>query len=105
LWGLVGLLWLWNIFSAVRFAEGRPSPAAPLIITLVLFSYLMGWFVTEINMEKLVTKFPRTFQIFSEIAWPWKEGVAFRREEESLSAEAPFGIPCGTDAENPKRVR
>ncbi|HOA24691.1 MAG: phosphonate ABC transporter, permease protein PhnE [Aggregatilineales bacterium] len=91
--------WLWNVYDAWRTAHGNPLPLAQMIVIASVFSYVLGWRVTQIDTNKFLTEFPRTFRILTRVVWPWE--AAFEREEEVVQASAQFAIPCGEDSEIP----
>lgn len=95
--------WLWNVYDAYRSAQGKPLPIVQMILIAALFSYVLGWRVTQIDTEKFFTEFPRTFRILTRIVWPWD--VAFERDEDVVEASALFAIPCEGDGEIPEVVQ
>ena len=90
---IVALFWLWVIVNAVWLAsKRRPFAGALGLICVLGFVYLMGWQVTEVNLEKFFTEFPDTFSIFTRVMWPWKQAV--QREEEVSIVGTGFAVPC-----------
>lgn len=92
--------WLWNVYDAYRTAQGAPLPLLQMILIASLFAYVLGWRVTQIDANKFLTEFPRTFRILTRVVWPWD--AAFEREEEVVQATAQFAIPCEGDGVIPE---
>lgn len=89
---LAALFWLWQLLSAIWLAGARKfTPSLGLILVLV-FTYLIGWQATEVNLKKFFTEFPDTFRIFTLILWPWEASV--ERELDIVSATTDFANPC-----------
>lgn len=90
---IVSIYWLWVIVSAVLLAAHRRVIVRSLgLIALLLFTYLMGWQATEVNLEKFFTEFSDTFNIFTRIMWPW--GAAVERDIEMSVTETGWASPC-----------
>jgi len=90
---ILGLFYLWTIASAVYLSsrKSRFLPQMGLVLVLV-FTYLLGWQATEVNLVKFFTEFDDTFGTFSRILWPWNSAI--ERDEEVQIVEAPFFNPC-----------
>jgi phosphonate transport system permease protein len=98
---LTVLFWLWTLASAVFTARrSRFTPGLGLIIVLV-YTYLLGWQATEVNLRKFFTEFPDTFRIFTRVMWPWE--AAFERDQEIDVVQTPFVVPCH-EGELPEQV-
>jgi phosphonate transport system permease protein len=90
---LVGVYWLWVIVSAVLLASRSRVIVRSLGVTvLLLFTYLMGWQATEVNLNKFFTEFSDTFNIFTRIMWPWEAAV--ERDVEMNVTETGWASPC-----------
>src|SRR2546423_9998711 len=47
------LVWIWNLFDAVRSARGRGASGALPLLLLVILNFYAGWRVTELDPGKL----------------------------------------------------
>jgi len=90
---IIAVFWIWVIVNAVWLAsKGRAFIGALGLACLLGFTYLMGWQVTEVNLEKFFTEFPDTFSIFTRVMWPWKQAV--ERDLEIKTISTGFAVPC-----------
>lgn len=93
--GLLILFWLWVIVNAMKSAvHERFFPMLGLLFVL-LFTYFLGWQVTEVNLVKFFTEFSDTYNILTRILWPWDAAVVY--PEELLKVDNDFINPCPTD--------
>ncbi len=100
---LTGLFWAWVIGSAVMTAQNRRFTPTAGVLLVVLYTYLLGWEVTEVNMQKFLTEFGDTFNILQRVLWPWS--AALERGEVTENAETPWYNPCPEDlAELPEQT-
>ncbi|GAB4483220.1 MAG: hypothetical protein Kow00124_32530 [Anaerolineae bacterium] len=98
---LAALFHVWQIASAVRSAiQKKFLPTIGLLVVLA-FIYLLGWQVTEVDLQKFFTEFSDTFNIFTKVMWPWE--AAIEREQEMMVAITRFGNPC-VEGEIPEQV-
>ena len=70
LWALLGLFVLWNIYDAYRLARyEKTNPVLGFLLpTLVI--YVIAWQVTDIRLERLITRFSYATKIFNDIVHP-----------------------------------
>ncbi len=54
---LIVLLWAWNALDAHRLARGKPSPVFMGYLLAGIIIYYIGWQVTDINLDRLVSRF------------------------------------------------
>lgn len=93
LWLLIGLFWLWNVLDACRLAQGRgPASRLGLLIPVILI-YAIAWQVTDVNMDRLVTRFKDAQTIFFAIFHP----DLFEQERVEYANSIPFWLPCPAD--------
>ncbi len=100
---LAGLFWLWVLVSAV-FAAGKRRFAPTLgLILVLLFTYLMGWQATDINLREFFTGVPSTFKLLTQVLWPWDAAV--QREKTIVIGTTKFANPCpDNQADRPAQV-
>ena len=89
---IMGVVYIWSIWDAYRTAAGRPMPLRLLLVLGALVTYIIGWDVTEINLQKAVSEIGDVIPRLSQLAWPWDE--AFVRGVEVTEARAPVEVPC-----------
>lgn len=70
LWGLLGGFVLWNVVDAYRRArlESTTHWLALLLPTLII--YIVAWQVTDIRLERLITRFSFALKIWNDIIHP-----------------------------------
>lgn len=95
---LTVLFWIWVAGSAARAAVGERFFSTLGLLVVLLYTYLLGWQVIEVDLQKFFTEFPDTFNIFTRVIWPWREGAAWVRLEESAIVGTPWLSPCPDDA-------
>ncbi len=99
------LFWLWVMASAVRRASGGQFAPTLGLILVLSFTYLLGWQATEVSLQKFFTEFSDTFNIFTRVIWPWREGAFYERPEELRIVDTGWANPCPEDeSELPAQV-
>jgi phosphonate transport system permease protein len=91
---LVGIIVLWvlNIWDAYQQAKpGRPGGIGVFALIAVVF-FVLGWQISEIDLQKAVVELPDAIPPLSRVLWPWEAAVT--RETEVVSAVAPIVAPC-----------
>ncbi|MEE9307712.1 MAG: phosphonate ABC transporter, permease protein PhnE [Spirochaetia bacterium] len=88
----VAVIWLWNVWDAYRqAAEKRPGGFG--IFAMVLFTFFaLGWQISEIDVYKMIRRFPDATKPFAKVIWPWKAAVT--RDPIELRAAAEILVPC-----------
>jgi phosphonate ABC transporter permease subunit PhnE len=61
---------LWNIYDAYRLARGEVSPSWVGFLLAGAMLYYVAWNVTDINLDRLVTKFHDATVIMGELVHP-----------------------------------
>lgn len=71
-WLLVflALFWVWNVYGAYRRAQGKRSSNLVGILLPVLVVYIIAWQVTDIRLDRLVTRFGNALKIGNDIIHP-----------------------------------
>jgi len=90
LWLGLGLFWLWNVFDAYLLARGRPTFNKIGLLIPAIIVYFIGWHVTDINLDRLITRLPDTRVIFSALIHP----DLFERDRVTYSGRTSFWFPC-----------
>jgi phosphonate ABC transporter permease subunit PhnE len=70
LWALLGLFVLWNIYDAYRLARHAKTNALMGFLLPTLVIYIIAWQVTDIRLERLITRFSYATKIFNDIIHP-----------------------------------
>ena len=70
LWGLLGAFVIWNIYDAYRRARHENSPNLVGLLLPTLIVYIIAWQVTDIRLERLVTRFSYATKIWNDIIHP-----------------------------------
>jgi phosphonate transport system permease protein len=92
--GPMAVVWLWNIWDAYNLAQGKePSLLLPAL-AIALTVYVIGWRVTRINLERLLTDVADIRPLVTSLLKP---AVLARDIEEQVGYVA-LQIPC---SENP----
>lgn len=101
-WGLgffllfcAAIVYLWSLWDAQRCARGRPLPAVRILALAIFAYFVVGWDITEIDLQKMVTRFPEVVPRLGQIAWPWDD--AFVQGVEKTQALAYIDVPCGAN--------
>ncbi len=103
LFAVIALIYGWSIWDALRSAQGRPLSLRAIVTLGTLAFLVVGWDVTQIDMQKALTRLPEIGPRMAQLAWPWDN--AFVRGVERTEAFAEIDVPCGpTPAEAPPEV-
>jgi phosphonate transport system permease protein len=87
------LFYLWSIWDATQIARGRPLPMRSILLLGTLAIFVIGWDVTQINLDKALSNFSNVLPYMSKLLWPWP--YAFVRGVEQTQASALIDVPCG----------
>ncbi len=64
------LFWAWNVLDAARRARGKRSPDAPGLLLPALVIYIIAWQVTDVRLDRLVTRFGNALKIGNDLIHP-----------------------------------
>jgi phosphonate transport system permease protein len=99
-------LWAWIVADAARLARravpsaGRQQRGGFGIFVLVLFIFFaLGWQVSQVDLVRMVTEFPKALTPLGRVVWPWQAAVV--RERVDREARAEVQVPCTEDAPPP----
>ena len=70
LWFVLALFWLWNVRDAYRAAQGEPASAVLGILLIAVILYVIAWDVTDIKLERLVTRFGDAQKVMTDLLRP-----------------------------------
>ncbi|MDD5371484.1 MAG: phosphonate ABC transporter, permease protein PhnE, partial [Anaerolineaceae bacterium] len=70
LWLPFLLFWAWNVFDARTQAQGKPSAALPAVLFAAIILYVIAWNVTEIKLDRLITRFPDAKIVLNKLVNP-----------------------------------
>ena len=70
LWVFLALFWVWNVYDAYRLAQGkRRSELIGMLLPAVVV-YIIAWQVTDVRLDRLVTRFGNALKIGNDIIHP-----------------------------------
>lgn len=64
------LFYLWNILDAFFLTSNKKSPIVVAFLTGAIILYVAGWSVTDIKLDRLVTRFDAAKSVMTKIANP-----------------------------------
>jgi len=70
LWLPFILFWVWNVLDARQLATGKAPNAMPGLLFAAIILYVIAWNVTDVKMERLVTRFADARLVLVDIANP-----------------------------------
>lgn len=70
LWVLLAGFWAWNIYDALLHAQGRRAPDLLGMLLPALVIYILAWEVTDVRLDRLVTRFSNALKIGNDIIHP-----------------------------------
>ncbi len=70
LWALLGCFLVWNIVDAYRRARHQASSDLLGLLLPILIIYIIGWQVTDVRLDRLVTRFGNALKIWNDVIHP-----------------------------------
>ena len=70
LWLLFALFWVWNVYDAYRTAQAKSSAGLLGLLLPALVFYVIAWQVTDVRLDRLVTRFGNALKIGYDIIHP-----------------------------------
>lgn len=70
LWLLLGAFWAWNIYDAYLRSQGRHAPDTIGLLLPSLIVYIIAWQVTDVRLDRLITRFGNALKIGNDIIHP-----------------------------------
>ncbi len=92
LWLWLAVFALWNIFDAYRLARGKSGNGVAGFLIPALLCYFIAWQVTDVNLDRLVTRFSDAQIVFRALAHP----DLFERDKVTQASRTAFWVPCSS---------
>lgn len=89
-WIGLALFWVWNIVDANRLAFNQHAYGWLGFLIPALIIYVMAWQITDVNLDRLVTRFEDTKIIFNALIHP----DLLERDKVSQTGGISFWVPC-----------
>ncbi len=70
LWLPFILFWAWNVLDARRAATSQPASLLPGVLVAAVILYVIAWNVTNVKLERLVTRFNDAKLVMRQLANP-----------------------------------
>jgi len=64
------LLYAWNIFDSFQLSKNKKSPTILAILSILVILYVIGWSVTGVKLERLVTRFEDAKSVMNKLVNP-----------------------------------
>jgi phosphonate transport system permease protein len=101
--GSAVLVYAWSIWDAISSTHGRLLSIRGFLILATAAFFVVGWDVTQIDMQKALTRLGEIGPRLGQLAWPWDD--AFVRGVEQTQAGVDIDVPCAaTPPEAPPEV-
>jgi phosphonate transport system permease protein len=98
LWFILALFWAWNVYDAYRITQGKSNSSQPAIFLTALVIYIIAWQVTNVRLDRLVTRFGNALKILNDIIHP---DLYTRGPSGNLIPSENFGYIFGTVQSQP----
>ncbi len=70
LWLFLVVLWAWNVLDAWHIARGEASRLWLALLAAVVIIYTLAWNVTDVRLDRLVTRFPDAVNVMKQLTQP-----------------------------------
>jgi phosphonate ABC transporter permease subunit PhnE len=70
LWFFLAAFWAWNVYDAYGHAQDKPRSNLLGILLPTLVVYIIAWQVTQVQLDRLVTRFGNALKIGNDIIHP-----------------------------------
>jgi len=70
LWIPLALLWLWNVLDARNISIRKQSPTIFAFLFAAIVIYTIAWVVTDVNLDRLVTRFDAAKTVATKVINP-----------------------------------
>lgn len=70
LWLVLAAFWLWNVADAYQTARGGGAGALLAVLLIAVIWYVLAWDVTEIRLERMVTRFGNAQKVMADLVHP-----------------------------------
>ena len=85
LWLAVAGFWAWNVWDAWAVAAGRRSNAGVGVLCAAVVLYVLAWNVTDVRIERLITRFADFRKVAVDIVNPDLFSIAVDGEKQTCS--------------------
>jgi phosphonate transport system permease protein len=82
------LTWLLGVWDAYRSSKLKKKSSSGVFVAVLATFFVLGWQISEIDLVRMVQKFPEAVDPLSKVLWPWEAAVEYRTE--TLSAGMPI---------------
>ncbi len=86
----LAIFWMWNAYDAFRIARGLSTYNSLGLLLPAVIIYIIAWQVTDVNLDRLVTRFNDAKIVFNALAHP----DLFERDKVTQVGRATFWVPC-----------
>jgi phosphonate transport system permease protein len=86
-------IWILNAFDAGLAAARKRSGGFGIFALVLAAFFVLGWQLSEIDIPKMIQKFPEATKPFGRVIWPWQAAVT--RDPVLLTAAAEIQVPRG----------
>ncbi|MGD0728106.1 MAG: phosphonate ABC transporter, permease protein PhnE [Spirochaetia bacterium] len=87
------VIWVLNAFDAGKAGAHKRSGGFGIFALVLVAFFVLGWQLSEIDIPKMVQKFPEATKPFGKVIWPWQAAVT--RDPVLLTAAAEIQVPRG----------
>lgn len=70
LWVPLAIFWLWNVLDSYSIANNKKINLLPAILSAAVILYVIAWQVTEVKLDRLVTRFGDMQAVTTQILNP-----------------------------------
>ena len=70
LWLPLALFWAWNVWDAYLLAHNRHTVTGPGVLLAAVILYVIAWNVTDVRLERLVTRFEDAKKVGADLIHP-----------------------------------
>jgi phosphonate transport system permease protein len=70
LWLVLAIFWLWNIYDAHQLGHGEAGSALVGVLLVAVILYVIGWSVTDVKLERLITRFNDARLVATDLIHP-----------------------------------
>jgi phosphonate transport system permease protein len=67
---ILAVFWAWNVYDAYRLAQGRQTGDLIGLILPGLVLYVIAWQVTDVRLDRLITRFGNALKIGNDLIHP-----------------------------------
>ena len=85
------VIWVLNAFDAGRDAARKGAGGFGIFSLVLAAFFVLGWQLSEIDIPKMIEKFPEATKPLGRVIWPWQAAVV--RDPVLLTAAAEIHVP------------